>query len=113
MALCQQPGNQGDDPGDTLAGTRKHVGRQHVERRHVRLVKRGLFAGQAVPRGAKLAGSLEHVIVDISHVLHVADATARGPQRPHQDVEHDVGEGVTEVGCVVGGDPADVYADRL
>ena len=54
----------------------------------------------------------DHVVVDIGDVLDVADFISEGTQVAAKCIELDVGERVTEMSDVVGGDAADVAYGR-
>ena len=82
---------------------------QHPQRLHVLAEQRGFPHAEDHPVVVVAGGALQQGIVDVGDVLDVVHVVPEVPPHPVDQVERQVGGGVTEVGGVVGGDPADVH----
>ena len=96
---------------DVLGRAREWSGGKPVEGRHLGQEGGHVAVAERQVVLAELAGTAQHVVVDIGQVLHVDDVMAQVLQVPMQDVEADIGEGMAEVAGVVRGDAAYVQAD--
>ena len=98
-----------DDLGHRLGGGHIVTRRQHPQGRHVLAEQVGLPVGELAPADAVTLRTLEQRIVDVGDVLHVVHTvTGVQPEAVHQ-VEGQVGRGMTQMGGVIRGDPADVH----
>ena len=109
----QEPGDQVLHLGDVLGRTRIVIGRQPVQGRHLGQEGGHVPVAEGEVILAELARTAQEVVVDIGQVLDVDDVMAQVLEVPMQDVEADVGEGMTQVSGVVRGHAADVEPDRL
>ena len=109
--VVQAP-DQVEHERDRLHGPDVVVGWEDAERGHVLAKQLGLAFGELDPVGTDLGRAFQQRVIDIGHVLHVADVVAGGAPGTHEQVEPDVGGGVAEVGGVVRRDPADVEPGR-
>ena len=107
-----QLADQVDDERDGLDGADVVVGRQDPQRGHVLAEELGLALRELDPVGPHLRRPLEQRVVDVGDVLDVGDAVAGVAPGTVEQVEADVGGGVTQVGRVVRRDPADVQPRR-
>src|SRR5207247_9825294 len=83
-------------------------GRRHADGAHRTLEGRHLAFCQLPEVHPALLRHAQDVVVHVGDVLHVHHVGAQVTEVPDQHVEMDVGEGVAEVGGVVGRDPAHV-----
>jgi hypothetical protein len=107
-----QPLHHRDHERDRLDRAYVGVGRDHAQRLHVGAEELGLPFRECNPVLAGRLGPLEQRVVDVGHVLHVADLVAGRAPGPTEQVEGDVRRGVAQVRGVVRRDPADVHARR-
>src|SRR5699024_10948736 len=94
---------------DRLGGGHVVTRWQHPQGLHVLAEQVGLPVPQLLPVHTVPFGTFEERVVDVGRVLHVVDLVAGVQQEPVDEVEGEVGGGVTQVGGVVRGDPADVH----
>ena len=76
-------------------------GGKHAKRGHVVAEERGLGPGELAPVLPSRHSALEQGVVDVGDVLHVVDVVAGIHPDPLNQVEGDVGGGVTQVRRVV------------
>ena len=105
--------DQGEDLGDGGRGPRLGPRGDEAEGGHVVVEPGDLLGGQVQIVHPELAGLAEDVVVDIGDVAHAPRVVPEIAQASLEDVEGQVDLGVTEVGRVVGGDPARVEGDEL
>ena len=93
-----------------LRGPGEVVWRQPVKGRHFGKEGGEVPVSQLQVVLAELAGLAQEVVVDIGQVLNIGHVVAEVLEIPMQDVEADVGEGVTKMARVVRGNAADIQA---
>ena len=111
-AALDQRGSRGHDVGDDIGRAGIVIRRTDVELLHVTDEVRGPAIAQSAPVLPDVGRLAQDVVVDVSDVLDVAYGQALTLQMPHEHVGDRVGEGMAQVGRVVGSDAADVEADR-
>ena len=104
--------DQLDHLGDRLGCRHVFARRQHPQRGHVVAVQRHFAGRKVAPVDAVAVGPLEERIVDVGDVLHVMHVVSEVSPQPVNQIERQIGGGVTEMGGVVGRDPADVHGGR-
>lgn len=101
------------DRRDRLHRAEIIMGRYDPQRCHVGPEQLGLAIGDHSPVLPEGHRPLEERIVDIGHVLGVVNCVTGITPHALQNVECEVGEGMAEVGGVIGGDAADVHPRGL
>ena len=76
---------------------------------HVGVEPADLLGRQVQVVHTQLPGLAQDVVVHVGHVAHALGVVAEVAQAALQDVVGQIGGGVTQVGGVVGGDPAGVH----
>ena len=105
----RDPVNHG---GNVLAGIGRRIHRQDVDGAHVPVEVADHLVGQLPPADAAGRRHPHHVVIHVGDVADAAHRLTEAAKPPGQHVEGVVGEGVTEVAPVIGGDAADVEANR-
>ena len=111
--LIDQLGHQFDNGADHAGGTRIVVGRAHIEADHIGNKVPRPAVTQGAPIFTDFLGFAQNIVINIGYILDVVDRVALPLQIAEQNIHCTIGEGMTEMGGVVGGDPTDVESDRL
>ena len=111
VAPVEHHADEAADVGDRRRGAGLAPALQHAERRHVRIEPCHLRGRQVEVVHAQRSGLAQDVVVHVGDVAHAAGLVAPVTQPPLQHVVGQVGGGVTQVGGVIGRDPARVHRD--
>jgi hypothetical protein len=87
---------------------RKIIGRADIERNHVIDKVIGPAAAQLAPVLTGFFGPLQNIIVNVGHILSIADRNTLQLQVADELVIAGIGKSMSEVGCVVRGNAAHV-----
>ena len=95
-----------------LAGAGRRIHRQDVDGTHVPVEVADHLVGKLPPADPPGRRHPHHFVVNVGDIADASYRVTETAKPPGQDVEGVVGEGVAEVAAVIGGDAADVEADR-
>jgi hypothetical protein len=96
---------------DLARGVGHHVGLAPRESAHVGKERAFLAPAEIAPAHAVARGTLQDRLVDVGHVLRVADGLAASLEMTHEDVEREERASVTKMRRVVRRHTADIDGD--